>query len=175
MRRLLVSGPLLAVALVMTVSAGVPAQADPGPRPAAAEAAVVCSLSCDRLDPSLAQRESFPVPDEDINGRRLRLHVSDPDSMAWASVDDGLSGDSVWLDRSWDAGVTWEPLLGRASIPGTWTGTRTLMYNLTDPRHHKRGWLRACGDAGTVGCTNWVHPTVCDTLCDGTDSRPGGR
>ncbi|WP_329060719.1 glycoside hydrolase family 76 protein [Streptomyces sp. NBC_01429] len=170
MRRLLVSGPLLAVALVMTVSAGVPAQADPGPRPAAAEAAVVCSLSCDRLDPSLAQRESFPVPDEDINGRRLRLHVSDPDSMAWASVDDGLSGDSVWLDRSWDAGVTWEPLLGRASIPGTWTGTRTLMYNLTDPRHHKRGWLRACGDAGTVGCTNWVHPTVCDTLCDGTDA-----
>ncbi|MEU8934628.1 glycoside hydrolase family 76 protein [Streptomyces sp. NPDC048409] len=88
--------------------------------------------------------------------------------MAWASIDDGVTGDSVWLDRSWDGGTTWEGLLGKASIPGTWTGTRTLMYNVTDPRGHRRGLVRACGDAAGVGCTNWVYPTVCDTLCDGT-------
>ncbi|MFI6020335.1 glycoside hydrolase family 76 protein [Streptomyces sp. NPDC051287] len=88
--------------------------------------------------------------------------------MAWASIDDGVTGDSVWLDRSWDGGTTWEGLLGKASVPGTWTGTRTLMYNITDPRGHRRGLVRACGDAAGVGCTNWVHPTVCDTLCDGT-------
>ncbi|MFI9764603.1 glycoside hydrolase family 76 protein [Streptomyces sp. NPDC051963] len=88
--------------------------------------------------------------------------------MAWASIDDGAAGDSVWLDRSWDGGATWEGLLGKATVPGTWTGTRTLMYNITDPRNHRRGLVRACGDAATVGCTDWVYPTVCDTLCDGT-------
>ncbi|MGW1727630.1 glycoside hydrolase family 76 protein [Streptomyces sp. NPDC002306] len=90
--------------------------------------------------------------------------------MAWASIDDGVTGDSVWLDRSWDGGATWEGLLGKASVPGTWTGTRTLMYNITDPRNHRRGLVRACGDAAAVGCTNWTYPTVCDTLCDRADA-----
>ncbi|MEU9451968.1 glycoside hydrolase family 76 protein [Streptomyces sp. NPDC048277] len=139
--------------------------------PTAAHAATqVCALACDTLDPSKAQRETFPVPDRDINGRVLRLHVSDPDDMAWASIDNGVTGDSVWLDRSWDRGATWEPLLGKASIPGTWTGTRTLMYNITDPQGHRRGWIRACGDAAGVTCTDWTYPTVCDgTSCDGAD------
>lgn len=94
--------------------------------------------------------------------------MSDADDMAWASIDNGTTGDAVWLDRSWDGGATWDGLLGKASIPSTWTGTRTLMYNITDPRNHKRGLVRACGDAAYVGCTNWVYPTVCDTVCDGT-------
>ncbi|MFD0653765.1 hypothetical protein ACFQ2Y_40030 [Streptomyces malaysiensis subsp. malaysiensis] len=130
----------------------------------------VCALACDTLDPSKAQRDTFPVPDVNLNGRTLRLHMSDPDSMAWASVDNGVSGDAVWLDRSWDRGATWEGLLGKATIPGSWTGTRTLMYNLTDPVGHRRGWLRACADAAGVTCTDWVRPTVCDgTSCDGAD------
>ncbi|GLY50459.1 glycosyl hydrolase [Lentzea sp. NBRC 102530] len=129
-------------------------------------AAAVCVLSCDTLDPSRAGQETFPVPERLVNGRRLVLHASDPDGMAWASIDDGVTGDSVWLDRSFDGGATWEGLLGRASIPGTWTGTRTLMYNVTDPGRHRRGLIRACGDAGAVTCTDWIHPTVCDVLCD---------
>ncbi|ASQ98412.1 glycoside hydrolase family 76 protein [Streptomyces sp. 11-1-2] len=140
----------------------------------------VCALACDTLDPSKAQRDTFPVPQVNLGGRILKLHMSDPDSMAWASIDNGVSGDSVWLDRSWDRGTSWEGLLGRASIPGTWTGTRTLMYNLTDPVGHRRGWIRACADAAGVACTNWAYPTVCDgTSCDGAapataagDDRP---
>lgn len=139
----------------------------PAATPAAA-ATQVCVLACDTLDPSQARQETFPVPNKDLNGRRLELHVSDADDMAWASIDSGVTGDSVWLDRSWDGGTTWEGLLGKASIPSTWTGTRTLMYNITDPRNHRRGLVRACGDAAGVGCTNWVYPTVCDTLCDST-------
>lgn len=130
----------------------------------------VCALVCDTLDPSKAQRDTFPVPNVNLNGRILRLHMSDPDSMAWGSIDNGVSGDAVWLDRSWDRGATWEGLLGRASVPGSWTGTRTLMYNLTDPVGHRRGWIRACADAAGVTCTDWVHPKVCDgTSCDGAD------
>ncbi|MER8159820.1 glycoside hydrolase family 76 protein [Streptomyces sp. NPDC094472] len=130
----------------------------------------VCALACDTLDPSKAQRDTFPVPQVNLNGRILKLHMSDPDSMAWAGIDNGVSGDSVWLDRSWDRGASWEGLLGKASIPGTWTGTRTLMYNLTDPVGHRRGWIRACADAAGVTCTDWAYPTVCDgTSCDGAD------
>ncbi|MFJ3653953.1 glycoside hydrolase family 76 protein [Streptomyces nigra] len=140
------------------------------PSPAHAAPAPVCALSCDTLDPSKAKQDTFPVADRVINGRLLRLHVSDPDSMAWAGIDRATQGDAVWLDRSWDRGATWEPLLGRATVPGTWTGTRTLMYNLTDPVAHRRGWIRACGDAAAVTCTDWVYPTVCDgSSCDGAD------
>lgn len=130
----------------------------------------VCALACDTLDPSRAARDTFPVPARNLNGRTLRLHVSDPDSMAWASMDNAVTGDAVWLDRSWDRGATWEPLLGKASVPGTRTGTRTPMYNITDPVGRRRGWIRACGDAAGVACTDWVYPEVCDgTSCDGAD------
>jgi hypothetical protein len=76
--------------------------------PQAQAATVVCFLACDTLDPSRAGQETFPVPERNVNGRRLVLHVSDVDGMVWGSIDDGLTGDSVWLDRSWDGGRTWE-------------------------------------------------------------------
>ncbi|WP_237774485.1 glycoside hydrolase family 76 protein [Actinosynnema sp. ALI-1.44] len=137
--------------------------------PSVAPAATVCFLSCDTLDPAKAKQETFPVPEKNINGRRLVLHVSDADGMAWGSIDNGVTGDAVWLDRSWDGGASWEGLLGKASIPGTWTGTRTLMYNISDPGAHRRGLIRACGDARGVACTDWIYPTVCDLRCDRTD------
>ncbi|MCT2584366.1 glycoside hydrolase family 76 protein [Actinophytocola gossypii] len=163
------------LALVAALAAGIvtvpteSTRAAPAPAPVAEPAATVCFLHCDTLDPSRAGQETFPVPEKDLNGRRLVLHVSDVDGMAWGSIDDGRPGDSVWLDRSWDGGATWEGLLGRATIPDTWTGTRTLMYNISDPRGHRRGVIRACGDAQGVGCTEWVYPEVCDTRCDGAD------
>ncbi|MET9223760.1 glycoside hydrolase family 76 protein [Streptomyces sp. NPDC003300] len=137
------------------------------------DATTVCAVYCDTRDPSLAGQETFPVPDKTLNGRRVSLHVSDADGMAWASIDAGQLDDSVWLDRSWDGGTTWDGLLGRASIPSTWTGTRTLMYNLYDPTHHRRAVLRACGDAQGVGCTGWARLSVCAARCDGADVSTG--
>jgi hypothetical protein len=134
-------------------------------------------LYCDTRDPSQAAQETFPVPNVTDNGRLLELHVDDTDGMAWASIDNGQLNDSVWLDRSWDGGTTWDGLLGQAAIPSGWTGTRTLMYNLYDPTNHRRAVLRACGDAQGVACTSWAHLTVCASACDGAgnaagDSRP---
>ena len=156
--------PLITLLLVAAAFQAPPATADVSVN------ATVCFLSCDTLDPSRAGQETFPVPEKNLNGRRLVLHVSDVDGMVWGSIDNGVTGDAVWLDRSWDGGRTWEGLLGKASIPSTWTGTRTLMYNVSDPRNHRRGLIRACGDAQAVGCTEWVYPTVCDVRCDRTDA-----
>jgi hypothetical protein len=140
---------------------------------AAAAATTVCSVFCDTRDPSLSRQDTFPVADRVQNNRRISLHLSDADAMAWASIDNGTAGDSVWLDRTFDGGATWDGLLGKASVPSGWTGTRTLMYNLADPSHHRRGMLRACGDAAGVQCTDWVHLQACDVVCDGTSAGTG--
>ncbi|MET1075683.1 MAG: glycoside hydrolase family 76 protein [Umezawaea sp.] len=165
MIRTVVLSLLLAAAPVIPTVPSAPSTAA-GP----SVAATVCVLSCDTLDPSKARQETFPVPERQVNGRRVVLHVSDADGMAWASIDAGVAGDGVWLDRSWDGGAGWDGLLGRATVPGSWTGTRTLMYNVTDPGAHKRGLIRACGDGGGVVCTDWIYPTVCDVTCDRTDA-----
>src|SRR6266508_3710040 len=158
--RLLIVTPAVIVAALTP-----PPRADATPvQPAAA---AVCVIFCDTRDPSLARQETFPVAERTVNGRRVVLHVSDADGMAWGSIDGGTQGDSVWLDRTWGDGASWDGLLGKASIPGTWTGTRTLMYNLYDPGHHRRGMIRACGDAAGVVCTDWAHRRVCASVCDG--------
>jgi hypothetical protein len=158
--RILGGLPALALALAGLLALPTPSRA----------ATQVCALACDTLDPSKAKQETFPVADRTVNGRVLRLHVSEADDMAWASIDNGTQGDAVWLDRSWDRGATWDGLLGKASVPSARTGTRTLMYNVTDPVGHRRGWVRACGDASGVGCTDWFRPAVCDgSSCDGAD------
>jgi rhamnogalacturonyl hydrolase YesR len=175
---------LVTAVLLMVNLGGSPAGAAPLPTrsgpaaasPAAASPAAtttVCALYCDTRDPSQAAQETFPVPNVTVNGRLLELHVDDADGMAWASIDQGQTNDSVWLDRSWDGGTTWDGLLGKASIPSTWTGTRTLMYNLYDPTNHRRAVLRACGDAQGVVCTNWAHLKVCSAACDGGGSAAG--
>jgi hypothetical protein len=147
------------------------AQAKPAaPAATAAATTTVCSVFCDTRDPSLSRQDTFPVADRIQNGRRISLHLSDADAMAWASIDNGTTGDSVWIDRTWDGGTTWDGLLGQASIPSTWTGTRTLMYNLADPSNHRRGMVRACGNATGVQCTDWVHLQACDVVCDGTNA-----
>ncbi|HUQ62061.1 hypothetical protein [Lentzea sp.] len=53
----------------------------PPPSSSVVVAEVVCVLSCDTLDPSRARQETFPVPEKQVNGRRLVLHVSDRDGM----------------------------------------------------------------------------------------------
>jgi predicted alpha-1,6-mannanase (GH76 family) len=159
---------VLGTAVVLTVAGGVTGP-QAGTATAHADPAPVCSVYCDTRDPSLARQETFPVPNQNDNGRLVELHVDDADGMAWASVDNGVVGDSVWLDRSWDGGSTWDGLLGKAAIPSTWTGTRTLMYNLYDPVGHRRGLLRACADAGGVVCTSWAHTQVCNQFCDQRD------
>jgi hypothetical protein len=151
-------------ALVAPAVTAVPATATTVPM-----AVPVCAIFCDTRDPALAGQDTSPVPDEVVNGRRVVLHVSDVDGMAWASIENGQPGDSVWLDRTMADGSGWEGLLGKT------TGARTMMFNLYDPSHHRRGMIRACGDAAAVVCTDWAHRRVCADVCDGLPaSAPDG-
>jgi hypothetical protein len=162
----------LLAAMVGAVLHAVPAAAatDAAPPAGVTLATVVCSVSCDTRDPSLARQDLFPVADRIQNGRRISLHVSDADAMAWGSIDNGTLDDAVWVDRTFTDGSTWEGPLGTAKIPSGRTGTRTLMYNLADPSHHLRAMIRACGDAAGVQCTDWLYVHACDAVCDGTSA-----
>ncbi|MFI5916201.1 glycoside hydrolase family 76 protein [Dactylosporangium sp. NPDC051541] len=146
------------------------------PTATAQAATAVCAQYCDTRDPSQARQETFPLPTLLINNRRIVLHLSDLDGLAWGSIDAGTQDESVWLDRTFDGGATWDGLLGKAAIPAGWTGTRTLMYNLADPSHHRRGMIRVCADAHGVACTAWVHSPLCTATCDnatgGADADP---
>lgn len=65
----------------------------------AALSANVCNLHCDLRDPALASGDRTP-PQATVWGRRIGLHLSDPDNMGWASIDNGDPGDEAWLDRA---------------------------------------------------------------------------
>jgi len=85
---------------------------------------------CDTRDPALA-RGDRAAAQSSVWSRNITAHVSDPDNMGWASIDNGNPGDEVWLDRSFDGGQTWTPdgsKLGDTFIPTGDRGWRTLMY-----------------------------------------------
>jgi len=126
--------------------------------------ATICNLRCDGRDPALAPDDRVPGQ-ATVWSRRIVLHLTDRDDMAWASIDAGSPGDEAWLDRSFDGGLTWTggSKLGDTTIPGGFTGWRTLMFNVDNPSAHGIGAVRACGKAGNrpeIACTAWFRSTV---------------
>jgi len=117
--------------------------------------------------------------------RKMTLHVRADAQMAWASIDGGVAGDEVWIDRSWNGGSSWEGRLGALSIPSGSTNARTAMYYFDDPGAGAVGLLRACGKAGDrsdIACTPWVrsadappdlHRGAADVLMGGYDATKG--
>ncbi|OKI25781.1 glycosyl hydrolase [Saccharothrix sp. CB00851] len=123
--------------------------------------AAICNTHCDGRDPALSagERVAQAVP---AGTRRVALHFDSTETMGWAVISGGGQGDSVWLDRSYDAGVTWEPKLGSTTTPAGYGGWRTLMHNVDDWAGLRVGLLRACGQpAGstTIACTSWYRTT----------------
>lgn len=126
-----------------------------------AQAAAVCNRHCDGRDPALAPHDRQPVHVL-LHGRRITLHLNDPDSMGWAAIGSAAPGDEVWLDRSFDGGRTWTGRLGDTAVPAGRTGRRTLMYNVDDWARRGVGALRACGrtaDRPEIDCTEWARST----------------
>ncbi|MEV4313737.1 glycoside hydrolase family 76 protein [Actinocrispum sp. NPDC049592] len=125
--------------------------------------AVICNKYCDTRDPALAPADRLPSA-VSVGGRQVSLHFDDADAMGWAAINGGGQGDAVWLDRSFDAGVSWGSgsKLGNTTVPPGYGGWRTLMYNVDDWANLGVGLLRACGQpAGSpsIACTSWYRTT----------------
>src|SRR3954451_9231094 len=70
-----------------------------------------CVAVCDGADPAGAPDHALQPTGQWF--RDIVLHWTPANGgMAWASIGNGLPGDEVWLDRSWNGGVTWQPRLG---------------------------------------------------------------
>ncbi|MFC8077815.1 glycoside hydrolase family 76 protein [Streptomyces sp. NPDC057307] len=133
------------------------------PTAAAAAPAVVCNTHCDARDPSLSPQDRLSVTTV-VSSRSIALHFNDAEAMGWASIDNGGSGDHVWLDRSMDGGRTWSSgsRLGDTAVPAGGRGWRTQMYNVDDWNSRGVGALRACGQpagGGAIACTSWARTT----------------
>ncbi|WP_232323435.1 glycoside hydrolase family 76 protein [Catenuloplanes japonicus] len=148
-------------ALVLVAAAGgVVAQTQISAAATVDAAAVICNIHCDGRDPAQAAGDRTPGSGT-LFGRTVRTHVSDTDTMMWASIENGSPGDETWIDRSFDGGRTWT-LEGRTAIPSGQRGWRTAMFNVDDWNARGVGVLRACGKAGDrpdVVCTPWARST----------------
>lgn len=107
----------------------------------------ICNQYCDRRDPSTISDGATVVANSSINGRLIKLIISDLDNMGYASIEGGSAGDELWMDRSFDGGLTWDQgsLLGFTQIPNGESFATTLMYNVDHDAVRGLGALRACG------------------------------
>lgn len=84
--------------------------------------------------------------------------------MAWASVEGASSGDSVWIERSWNHDKSDPAKLGEVIVEKRKKTAKTEMYNLADTSLHRRGVVRACFSArtGSAKCTEWAYEKACE-------------
>jgi hypothetical protein len=111
---------------------------------------VVTNVYPDAQDPAIADSLRTAAT-ATVLGREVVLHLADAEDMALASVDNGAAADEVWLDRSFDGGLSWSEgeRLGLSTVPAGATTGRTMMYNIDayqapDSTTLRLGAVRAC-------------------------------
>ncbi|WP_211260650.1 glycoside hydrolase family 76 protein [Amycolatopsis jejuensis] len=151
---------VVATTMSALLAAG-PPSGEPTTPHTAADNTVVCNKYCDNraADQATGDRIAVTTP---LDDRVLQLHFADNDPMGWAAIDHVKPGDSVWLDRSFDAGSSWTggSQLGLTKAPSGIGAWRTQMYNNDDWNNRGVGALRACGsavDTGRIACTPWAR------------------
>ncbi|MET1075743.1 MAG: glycoside hydrolase family 76 protein [Umezawaea sp.] len=125
--------------------------------------ATICNKYCDARDPGLAPADRVTQTTA-VGTKQVSMHFDDTDAMGWARITPAAQGDEVWLDRSFDAGVSWGSgsKLGDTTTPAGFGDWRTMMFNVDDWANLGVGLLRACGrPAGStaIGCTAWYRTT----------------
>ncbi|MDR7320077.1 MULTISPECIES: glycoside hydrolase family 76 protein [Catenuloplanes] len=158
MRRMIIGS----VALVVAAAGGLIAQTSVSSAEVVA-AAAICNIHCDGRDAGQAGGDRAPVSAA-VHGRTVRVHVSDPDTMIWGTVENGSPGDEVWLDRSFDGGRGWASggRLGLTTVAGGQRAARSPMFNVDDWATRGVGVLRACAKAADrpeIACTPWARST----------------
>ncbi|MDX6282148.1 MAG: hypothetical protein QOH03_3219 [Kribbellaceae bacterium] len=81
----------------------------------------------------------------------VQLRATTDDICAWGRIVAGVPGDTVWVDRSYNGGATWEQL-------GV-TRVETGSSNYTPAYNDAGKLMRACGHPngypGQARCTDW--------------------
>jgi hypothetical protein len=93
----------------------------------------ICVKYCDGTDPGLVDSLSLRVAVSNASEVPwiISLRITDEENMALATIEGGMPGDMVWMDRSFDGGLTWEPdgsHLGDAEIPAGATNVSTSKF-----------------------------------------------
>jgi hypothetical protein len=125
----------------------------------------ICNEHCDGANPSIVVGLLRNAVEVKVNSRTIILLISDADNMATAEISGGSTGDEVWIDRSFDGGLTWDDgaLLGFTTIPQGADRTNTLLYNIDNLANKGLGAVRACGRGlfpSNIACTEWARSTV---------------
>jgi len=125
----------------------------------------ICNIFCDGRDAGQARNPRSAVSTT-LFGREIRLMISDEDNMAYGTISNGDPGDQLWLDRSFNGGVSWSTgsRLGDTTIPGNSRQAATSMFNVDGSYNQQQiGALRACAKPGNrdeIACTAWARSTV---------------
>lgn len=83
-----------------------------------------CNIYCDGRNPDLSI-DTRVILSTELFGRQISLYISDADNMGFAEISNGDPTDLIWLDRSWDGGISWTGKLGEVTIP---TGSRCHIF-----------------------------------------------
>lgn len=127
-----------------------------------------CNIYCDGRDPGSVSY-SFRTPvNTNLFGRQISLLISDAANMAYAVISNGDPGDEIWMDRSFDGGVSWNDgsRIGNSVIRSGLREAQTNLYNIDNTRHVENlgiGAMRACGKVNNrpeISCTSWARSTV---------------
>ena len=158
-------GASVLIGVLLVTTPVTPPTHSPGVTPVVTPASntVICDKYCDARDPALTTSDRIGVSTTG-GGRTFELHLDDNDDMGWAAITSTQPGDELWMDRSFDGGVTWSSgsKIGDTITPSGYPGWRTLMYNADNWNTGGVGLLRACGEpagSGAIYCTSWARTT----------------
>ena len=127
-----------------------------------AQGDTICQAFCDGQDASLATQITN-VTSVTVQSRRITLQIAETLDMAFATLEGGSAGDEVWLDRSFDGGITYadNTKLGATTVSQGSSRVSTLLYNVDDLQViYGVGAVRACGKIATAvdaTCTEWAR------------------
>jgi len=91
----------------------------------------ICSTFCDGDDASLAL-ETRIATTIIISDRLVTIHIEDRTNVMFATLENGMTGDNLYLERSFNGGVEWEEI-GLRQVMREETAASTALYNFDDP------------------------------------------
>ena len=91
----------------------------------------ICSTYCDGDDTSLTT-ETRVATTLIVSGRLISIRIEDKSNVMFATLENGMTGDNLYMERSFDGGVGWEEV-GLRQVPRETTSVSTALFTIDDP------------------------------------------